>query len=72
MKPNPYVNDEVAHSAYTKLALSQLSVLSSFTFFGLSLFKIYPKLSLSSAFKKFTVFQSICGLGMIFSYIYDL
>lgn len=72
LKPNPYVPNDLSQHAYTKLVWGQATALLSLTYLALSLFKVFPKLTLNTAFKKFTVFQFGLSIGMFGWYAWEL
>ena len=72
IKPNPYISQEESESAITKLVLAETALILSVVSLSLSLFKIMPKYTLNSAYKKFTVVQ-FWGADVLFGmYVYDL
>ena len=55
-----------------KLALGEIGIVLSTISLSLSLFKIFPSISLNSAFKKFTVIEYLISFGFIAAYGVDL
>lgn len=72
MKPNPYISNEDAERAFTTFLVSQAAGIFATISLSMSLFKIMPKISLNSAYKKFTVVEFVVAFGLMGYYGYDL
>jgi hypothetical protein len=72
MKPNPYVPRNQAEAAHTKLVVAEAAALFSVLSLSLSLLKIFPGISLNSAFKKFTILEFVGAVGFLGWYCWDI
>lgn len=72
MKPNPYIPNEQAEEANTKLVLAEAATILSVVSLSLSMLKVMPSITLNSAYKKFNVVQFVIAGGLFAYYGYEL
>ena len=72
LRPNPYVTEEQSNSALWKLAVSEVTFLSSLAFIALSYFKNAPRVTKSPAWRNVGYLQVLTGLGMLFWHLKEV